>query len=31
VLAVSGIKLTDILLICIPATLIGTIVGILFV
>lgn len=31
VLAASGIKLTDILMICIPATLIGVIVGVLFV
>src|SRR6478735_5100253 len=31
VLAASGIKLTDILLICIPATLIGVVAGILFV
>jgi anaerobic C4-dicarboxylate transporter DcuA len=31
VLAASGIKLADILMICIPSTLIGVIVGILFV
>jgi anaerobic C4-dicarboxylate transporter DcuA len=31
VLAASGIKLADILLICIPSTLIGVMVGILFV
>jgi anaerobic C4-dicarboxylate transporter DcuA len=31
VLTVSGIKLSDILLVCIPSTLIGVIVGILFV
>lgn len=31
VLGVSGIKLTDILLVCIPATLIGVFVGVLFV
>ncbi|MFZ2905602.1 MAG: anaerobic C4-dicarboxylate transporter [Cyclobacteriaceae bacterium] len=31
VLAASGIKLTDILMICIPATLIGVIAGVLFV
>jgi anaerobic C4-dicarboxylate transporter DcuA len=31
VLVASGVKLSDILLICIPATLIGVIVGILFV
>ena len=31
VLAASGVKLSDILLICIPSTLIGVLVGILFV
>jgi len=31
VLAASGIKLADILMVCIPSTLIGVIVGILFV
>ena len=31
VLAASGVKLADILLVCIPSTLIGVIVGILFV
>lgn len=31
VLAASGVKLADILMICIPSTLIGVIVGILFV
>ena len=31
VLAPAGIKLADILMICIPSTLIGVIVGILFV
>jgi anaerobic C4-dicarboxylate transporter DcuA len=31
VLAASGVKLADILMVCIPATLIGVIVGILFV
>jgi anaerobic C4-dicarboxylate transporter DcuA len=31
VLTVSGVKLSDILLVCIPSTLIGVIVGILFV
>ena len=31
VLASSGIKLADILMVCIPATLIGVIVGIIFV
>jgi anaerobic C4-dicarboxylate transporter DcuA len=31
VLAASGIKLTDILMVCIPATLIGVFVGVLFV
>jgi anaerobic C4-dicarboxylate transporter DcuA len=31
VLVINGIKLADILLICIPATLIGVIVGVLFV
>jgi anaerobic C4-dicarboxylate transporter DcuA len=31
VLAVSGIKLSDILMVCIPATLIGILVGIVFV
>ena len=31
VLAASGIKLADILMVCIPATLIGVIVGIVFV
>jgi anaerobic C4-dicarboxylate transporter DcuA len=31
VLAASGIKLADILMVCIPATLIGVIVGIIFV
>jgi anaerobic C4-dicarboxylate transporter DcuA len=31
VLAVNGVKLADILMICIPSTLIGVIVGILFV
>jgi anaerobic C4-dicarboxylate transporter DcuA len=31
VLAASGIKLSDILLVCIPSTLIGVIVGVLFV
>jgi anaerobic C4-dicarboxylate transporter DcuA len=31
VLAPAGIKLADILLICIPSTIIGVIVGILFV
>jgi anaerobic C4-dicarboxylate transporter DcuA len=31
VLAASGIKLADILMICIPSTLIGVIIGILFV
>ncbi|HOX82996.1 MAG TPA: anaerobic C4-dicarboxylate transporter [Chryseolinea sp.] len=31
VLAASGIKLTDILMICIPATMIGVMVGVLFV
>ncbi len=30
-LAASGIKLADILMVCIPSTLIGVIVGILFV
>ncbi len=31
VLAASGVKLSDILMVCIPSTLIGVIVGILFV
>jgi anaerobic C4-dicarboxylate transporter-like protein len=31
VLTVSGVKLSDILLVCIPSTLIGVIIGILFV
>jgi anaerobic C4-dicarboxylate transporter DcuA len=31
VLAASGVKLSDILLICIPSTLIGVLIGILFV
>jgi len=31
VLAASGVKLADILMVCIPSTLIGVIVGILFV
>jgi anaerobic C4-dicarboxylate transporter DcuA len=31
VLAASGVKLADILLVCIPSTLIGVVVGILFV
>ncbi|MBZ5856070.1 anaerobic C4-dicarboxylate transporter family protein [Flavihumibacter profundi] len=31
VLTASGVKLTDILMVCIPSTLIGVIVGILFV
>jgi anaerobic C4-dicarboxylate transporter DcuA len=31
VLATSGIKLTDILIVCVPATLIGVFVGVLFV
>lgn len=31
VLAASGVKLADILMVCIPATLIGVIVGIIFV
>lgn len=31
VLAASGVKLSDILIVCIPATLIGILVGILFV